>query len=103
MILSNIKVGRRLAYAFGLILLITAMMTGIGAWRIEQLANTTRQLGTTDREKLELAIKWRQNTDLNWVRTRAALLDSDTSRIPMWQAEMNKTSESSLALSKRLI
>ena len=103
MALGNIKVANRLTYAFGLILLITAMMAGIGVWRIQELASTVRQLGTIDKEKLMLSTKWHQAVDLNWVRTRAVMLDADTSRMPMWQAEMDKTSEIALASSKRLM
>ncbi|WP_439606199.1 methyl-accepting chemotaxis protein [Hydrogenophaga sp.] len=101
--LNDIKVGSRLALAFGLVLLITAVITGIGVWRLQELAQTTRQLATIDNEKLQLAVQWRQTIDLNWVRTRAAILDSDTSRIAAWQADMDKTSEVTLASRKRII
>jgi methyl-accepting chemotaxis protein len=101
--LNDIKVGSRLAIAFGLVLLITALMAGIGVWRLQELSNTTRQLATEDNKKLQLAVKWRQTIDVNWVRTRAAILDSDTSRIPAWQADMDKTSQVTLEARKRMI
>ncbi|MGX5650720.1 MCP four helix bundle domain-containing protein [Hydrogenophaga sp. YM1] len=101
--LNDLKVGSRLAFAFGLVLLITALMSGIGVWRLQELADTTQRLATTDNEKLQLAVRWRQTIDLNWVRTRAAVLDSDTSRISDWQARMDKTSEITLASRKRLV
>ena len=101
--LNDIKVGSRLALAFGLVLLITALMAGIGVWRLQELVHTTRQLATADNEKLRLAVQWRQTIDVNWVRTRAAILDSDTSRIAAWQADMDKTSQVTLASRKRMI
>ncbi|MFI5445991.1 methyl-accepting chemotaxis protein [Polaromonas sp. UC242_47] len=103
MTLNNIKVGSRLALAFGLILLITAVIAIIGVWRLQELGATARQLGTEDSEKLKMAVQWRQTIDMNWIRTRAAVLDADTSRMPMWQADMDKTSEISLASRKRII
>jgi methyl-accepting chemotaxis protein len=103
MTLNNIKVGSRLALAFGLILFITAVIAVIGVWRLQELADTTRQLGTEDNEKLKMAVQWRQTVDLNWIRTRASVLDSDTSRMPMWQADMDKTSEVTVASRKRLL
>jgi methyl-accepting chemotaxis protein len=103
MTLNNIKVGSRLALAFGLILLIMAGISAIGVWRLQGLADTTHQLGTIDNEKLKMAVQWRQTIDLNWIRTRASIMDADTSRIPMWQADMDKTSEISTASRKRLI
>ena len=72
MILNNIKVGSRLALAFGLILFITAVISGIGVWRLQELAGTTHQLGVEDSEKLKMAVQWRQTIDLNWIRTQAA-------------------------------
>jgi methyl-accepting chemotaxis protein len=101
--LNDIKVGSRLALAFGLVLLITALMAGIGVWRLQGLVQTTRTLAGEDNEKLQLAARWRQTIDINWVRTRAAILDSDTSRIPMWQADMDKTSEITTASRKRMV
>ncbi|MDP1685022.1 methyl-accepting chemotaxis protein [Hydrogenophaga sp.] len=101
--LNDIKVGSRLALAFGMVLLITALMAGIGIWRLQELSDTTHQLATVDNEKLQLAARWRQTIDVNWVRTRAAILDSDTSRIPAWQAEMDKTSEVTQATRKRIV
>jgi methyl-accepting chemotaxis protein len=101
--LNNIKVGTRLALAFGLILCITASIAALGVWRLNDLAGITQKLGKEDNEKLKMAVQWRQTIDLNWVRTRASVLDADTSRTPMWQAEMDKTSEVSVASRKRLV
>jgi methyl-accepting chemotaxis protein len=101
--LNHIKVGTRLAIAFGAVLFITAMMAGIGVWRLQELVQTTRMLAQEDNEKLQLAVRWRQTIDLNWIRTRAAILDADLSRVPMWQAEMDKTSEVTQAARKRMI
>jgi len=103
MSLNNIKVGTRLSLAFGLILLITAMIAFVGVWRLQELAATTSRLGIEDSEKLKMAVQWRQTIDLNWIRTRASVLDADTGRMGMWQADMDKTSEISLASRKRLI
>lgn len=101
--LNHIKVSTRLAIAFGAVLFITAVMAGIGVWRLQELVQTTRMLAQEDNEKLQLAVRWRQTIDLNWIRTRAAILDSDLSRVPMWQAEMDKTSELTQATRKRII
>ena len=55
--LNDIKVGTRLAIAFGLVLLITAVMAAIGVWRLQQLAQTTEQLATTESDKLRMAAR----------------------------------------------
>ncbi len=91
--LSNIKVGTRLALSFGLVLFITALIAGIGIWRLQALAATTQQLTSTDNERLKAAQQWRQGIYQNWIRTRAALLDSGTGHLASWQAEMDQTSK----------
>ncbi len=101
--IRSLRIGKRLALAFAVILLILAVNVAVGVWRLQELVATTHALGTTDSEKLKMAVQWRQTVDVNWVRTRAAILDSDTSRIPAWQADMDKTSEITLASRKRLI
>jgi methyl-accepting chemotaxis protein len=100
--IRDLKIAARLGLAFGVVLLILVLCVGLGYWRLQELAATTRALGTIDNEKLQLAVQWRQTIDLNWVRTKAALLDSDTSRIKMWQTEMDKTSEITVAARKRM-
>ncbi|MGC3986945.1 MAG: methyl-accepting chemotaxis protein [Pseudorhodoferax sp.] len=100
--LRNLRIGTRLGLAFGVILLIVAASAAMGVWRLKQSHAATQELGTLGKERQEVAIRWRQTIDLNWVRTEAALLDSDTSRIPRWQADMDKTSQVTLASRERL-
>ncbi|WP_367066498.1 methyl-accepting chemotaxis protein [Oryzisolibacter sp. LB2S] len=91
--LNDIKVGTRLALSFGLVLLITATIAGIGVWRLQTLANETQRLTSTDNERLRAAVQWRQGIDQNWIRTRAALLDPGNDRLAAWNAEMAETSK----------
>ncbi|MDA8522844.1 methyl-accepting chemotaxis protein [Acidovorax sp. NCPPB 4044] len=102
MALHHLKVGTRLALSFGVVLAITAAIAAIGVWRLQALEDTTQQLTMEDNEKLRMAWQWRQSVELNWVRTRAAVLDSDTARIGTWQSEMDKTSEMTVASRNRL-
>ena len=100
--LRTLRIGARLNMAFGIVLLIIAGCAAVGVWRLHALDSVTVRLGTVESEQLHLAVRWRQTIDLNWVRTQAALLDSEVSRIPMWQAQMDKTSEISTASRARL-
>ncbi|MDR6213143.1 methyl-accepting chemotaxis protein [Paracidovorax wautersii] len=95
--MNQLRVGSRLALSFGLVLLITVIVAGIGVWRLQELAASAEELTTTDNERAKAAMEWRQSIDLNWIRTRAAALDSDTSRMGVWMAEMDKTSQFTLA------
>ncbi len=91
--LANAKVGVRLGFAFSLILFITLVIAGIGVWRLQELADTTRQLTTTDNDRLRAAVKWHNAVEQNWLRTQTALLDSDLNYFKGWKEEIRKTSD----------
>ena len=101
--LRNMSIGPRLAFAFGLILLLLVSSVGIGTWQMRALTTTAKDLATVDGEKLQMAVRWRQTIDLNWIRTKAAIFDGDAVRIAAWQKEMEQTSEISTASRKRVI
>ncbi|MBY0453864.1 MAG: MCP four helix bundle domain-containing protein [Burkholderiaceae bacterium] len=101
--LRAISIGKRLTLAVGMMLIFLVICVAVGVWRLSELATTTRTLATVDAEKLQVAVEWRQTIDLNWVRTKAAMLDGDPGRIQMWQQEMDKTSEISVASRKRIL
>jgi methyl-accepting chemotaxis protein len=97
-----LNIGKRLSLAFALILFIFSIGIVVGVWRLQELSVTTRTLGTTDVEKLALAIKWHNLVEVNWVRTQAAMREPDTGKLAIWQAEMDKSSAEFQASSKRL-
>ena len=83
--LRSMKIGQRLALAFSLVLLIVATSAAVGVWRLDETSDAMEGLATVGKERQELAIRWRQTIDLNWVRTEAALLEDDLApeiRIP---------------------
>ena len=100
--LNDIKISQRLALAFGIVLLLTAAIAGIGLWQLTTLAATTEQLATQEEEKAEISLRWRQAIDLNWVRTRALLSEWDDQRVGAWQAEMAETNKLTTELQSRM-
>jgi len=98
----NIGIGRRLALAFGVILIILAVSLGVGVWRLQQLTMTAHRLGSVESEKLALAIRWRALVELNWARTQGAVRDSDVSKLAIWQGEMDQSSNAFSDEQKRL-
>jgi methyl-accepting chemotaxis protein len=91
-----------LALAFSVVLVIVAASAAIGVFRLMESNDATQRLGTVDKERQEMAIRWRQTIDLNWVRTEAALRDTDPERIARLQADMEKTSQLTLTVRERL-
>lgn len=98
--LSTIKIGARLAISFGLVLLITSVIAVVGLWRLQSLGNATEQLASVDNERLIATMQWREAIDSNWLRTRAAVLDSDSSRAAIWKNEMDEVSAAATAARK---
>ena len=100
--LQHFSIGTRLRLGFGLVLLITALITALGLWRLHDLAQFTEQLATTEKTRLQSAMQWRQAIALNWVRARAALFEQDPTRIALWEAEMDATSQETAGARKAL-
>lgn len=101
--LNNYSISTRLSSAFGLILLLLALCASIGVWRLQELAHTAEVMGTTDNDRLRQVSIWRNAIELNWVRTRAALDETDPTRIKVWQTEMDKTSALVTEVSKKAV
>jgi methyl-accepting chemotaxis protein len=100
--LRQLRIGARLTLAFSILLLVIAASAAVGYWRLQQTAADAQRLGTRDSEKLRLAERWRQNIEMNWVRTQATLLESDVGRIPAWIAQMDRTSKRISEVSERI-
>ncbi|MCZ8074823.1 MAG: MCP four helix bundle domain-containing protein, partial [Paucibacter sp.] len=90
---SNIKIGTRLGLAFGAVLLITAVIAGVGVWRLGTLKQAADVLATVEMERNSLAQRWNANINLNWVRTSAALQAADLAHVKALQQEMDATSK----------
>jgi methyl-accepting chemotaxis protein len=100
--LRHLRIGTRLGATFGAILAIVAIGLAASVWRIHNIAATAASLGTTESEKVALAIQWHDAVELNWVRTVAAVRDADPSHLAKWQAEMEVTTEAITAIAKRV-
>ena len=99
---KHFNIGMRLHLAFALVLALLVVGVVTGVWRMREMALTTRTLVGSGNDRLRLATQWRSGIELNWVRTRAALMDTDASRISAWQAEMEETSRQLTETGKRL-
>ena len=101
--MNNLKIGSRLALAFGLVLLIASMVAAVGVWRLQELAATTNFLVTKEAEKLQLANRLQETAALNWVRTRAMVRDNENDDAALWTSEIAETSKVTAASHKGLL
>ena len=75
--MNNLKTTTRLNLAFGLVLLITALIAALGIWRLGTLKEANQHIATVVLERNSLAQRWTADVNLNWVRASAALKTSD--------------------------
>src|SRR5450830_1581330 len=66
------KLGVRLAFAFGLLLLMALLITGLGMTQIQALRQANEQLSTVEMERQALVQEWFNDLQMNWLRTEAS-------------------------------
>jgi len=100
--MRDLTVGRRLGLAFGLVLLITMLIAGVGVLRMQALMTASHDLVSVQVERSGLARHWESNIRINWVRADAALRSGDAAYIAALQKEMDATTQSNSDIQKRL-
>ena len=92
MSMSNVKVSTRLSLGFGAILLIMLALTAIGIWRMQVISDVMVTMTQQDNLRLQETMRWRENTQKNWIRTRAMLLNASPQFNAIWEPEIAATS-----------
>ncbi|MDP4078320.1 methyl-accepting chemotaxis protein [Acidovorax sp. A1169] len=100
--MNRLSIGTRLGLAFGLVLLVTALITMVGIWRLAELKNASERIATVELERNALAQSWKAAIDLNWVRASASLKSSDTGYVKALGEDMTATSGKASEAQKRL-
>ncbi len=89
---NDLKVSTRLNLGSGAILLIMVLLTGLGIWRMQVISDVTETMTRYDSARLQETVRWRENTQKNWIRTRAMLLNADRQFNKIWEEEIAATS-----------
>ena len=100
--INNLTIRARLSLAFGLMLLVTLVMTGIGLSRLDSLRQAAKEFASTEIQRVELSLEWRAGINLNWVRTEAFLRSSDPVFSAKLQKDMDETSKQIGEVQKQL-
>lgn len=98
----HMKIGTRLGIVLGLFLLLQAITAFIGIWQLHEVTTSAKLMGQQVNNQLKLAQNWHAAIELNWARSKGALLDSDHKKIDQWRVDIEKTSQSITETSKRL-
>jgi methyl-accepting chemotaxis protein len=100
--LSNIRIGKRLALGFAVILALSVAITGISIWRLHEVANATRAMMEVPLAKERMISDWSSKIDSAIRRTTAIARSSDPSLVGFFADEAKKSSAVSAELQKKI-
>jgi methyl-accepting chemotaxis protein len=86
--LANLKIGRRLAVAFALVLALTSLMTVVGIWRLQAVAKAAVVMEDAN-VKQRMSQDWLRGIVANSVRTFAKAKSNDVEDQVYFQGEMD--------------
>ena len=77
--IQNLNIGIRLAMGFGLVMLLATVSSGIGLWRLNEVADSTRAMMQEPLKKERMTEEWYRITVAGLKRTLAIVKSSDES------------------------
>jgi len=98
----NLRIGTRLSLAFGLLLVITALVAAIGVFRLGTLKAANEEIATVAMQRSSLAQRWVGNIKVQWVRTVSALKTSDAAFRDALQRDSAATVADTVEVQKKL-
>lgn len=100
--MNKLKIGTRLALAFALMLILIALIAGVGVWRVQGSSSATTDLINTRLANERMINEWSKLTALNAVRTLAGSKIQDADLLASFQADMKQTSQAIGVLQKAI-
>ncbi|NRR33304.1 MCP four helix bundle domain-containing protein [Oxalobacteraceae bacterium] len=97
-----IKTRTRMAAGFGAVLLLMMTVTGIGIWRLQAVADATREMIQTPLAKERLISDWDSLINASVARTTAAAKSNDPSLIAYFEGAANDAAKRSAELQQNL-
>jgi methyl-accepting chemotaxis protein len=89
--LANISIGKRLALGFTVILALAMLITGISVWRLQSVANATRDMMQVPLAKERMISDWSSKID-SAIRRTTAIAHSSDQTLGAFFAEESKAS-----------
>jgi methyl-accepting chemotaxis protein len=100
--LYNLKIGRRLALGFAIVLGLSILTTVIGIMKLDAIAAASEQMLQEPIRKERLASDWRTNINIAVTRTSATIKSSDTSLTEFFAKSAAETTRSTSDILKKL-
>ncbi len=89
--MSGISIGIRLGLAFGLILIVTAMLAALGVMRIGALNDSSSRMAGAQVEQVVLATQWKGEAGVNLVRSVSFMKATDAAYIASLRKQIEAT------------
>jgi len=101
-VLQNMKVGRRLALGFGLLLALSILITLIGVMKLAAVGQASREMMARPLIKERLISDWNKNISNAVVRTTAISKSADAALATFFKEDAAETTRSSSELLKKI-
>ena len=99
---GNMKIGKRLAAGFAVIMLLSLVVTAIGIWRLQVVAEVTRAMVEQSARKERLIASWYGSLRAGVVRTIAISRSADTTLKTYFIDEAKASTNNSSRLQKEI-
>lgn len=100
--LANIRIGKRLAIGFALILAMTAVIATVGIWRLNEVAGSTRAMMEQPLAKERMIVDWYTQIFAAVRRTAAIVKSSDPALGPFFKEDAAATAKTTTDLMKQI-
>ena len=100
--MKNFSIGTRLGSGFALILLVTAIITGVGLWRLQSVAQATAEMTQQPLAMERMISDWYRYVYSGARRTTAIVKSSDPSLAQFFAADAATSTKESGELQKRI-
>jgi methyl-accepting chemotaxis protein len=100
--MKNWKIGARLVAGFALVLGLAAVMTGVGVWRLQAVAQATRDMAGMPLAKERLISDWYRNVYSGTQRTTAVVKSADPALGPFFAAGAKESAKGAADLQGKI-
>jgi methyl-accepting chemotaxis protein len=100
--MNNMKIGVRLGLGFGLVLVLMALMTAIGLWRLQTVAQAAHDMTQMPLKKERLISDWYRNIHSGARRTTAIAKSADPSLGPFFAEDAATSTKNAADLQKQI-
>jgi methyl-accepting chemotaxis protein len=99
---TNITIGKRLGSGFAVVLSISILITALGVWKLDAMADATREMMQNPTTKERLISDLARNIAVAAVRTTAIAKSADPSLAPFFSKEAAEMAKTSAELLKKI-